>query len=221
MKRAPPSLPARLLAPLLTALVLAGAAAPSHAAPKKLCGQIANSFGPFDYNDPGNVQNIAMVEPHHFPEEVELGIRGATGPLGSDIDYTLRAIPNHPRALATMARVGVRDKVTQLPGAQFPVECYFVRAMEFQPADPAVRATYATYLMALGKLEMARDQLREAVALAPEHPTYNYNLGLAYYKTKQFKEANEHAHKAYALGFPLPGLKHLLVTAGKWQEPAP
>ena len=33
------------------------------------------------------------------------------------------------------------------------------------------------------------------------------------------KEANEYAHKAYALGFPLPGLKQLLVTAGKWQEP--
>ena len=221
MKRTPPSLPSLLLVPLLTALLLAATAAPSQAAPKRLCGQIANSFGPFDYNDPGNVQNIAMVEPHHFPEEVELGIRGATGPLGSDIDYTLRAIPNHPRALATMARVGVRDKVTQLPGAQFPVECYFVRAMEFQPADPAVRATYATYLMALGKLDMARDQLREAVALAPEDPTYNYNLGLVYYKTKQFKEANEYAHKAYALGFPLPGLKQLLVTAGKWQDPAP
>ena len=57
--------------------------------------------------------------------------------------------------------------------------------------------------------------------MAPEDPTYNYNLGLVYYKTKQFKEANEHAHKAYALGFPLPGLKQLLVTAGKWQEPAP
>ena len=125
MKRTFPYLPRPLLAPLLAALLLAGMAAPSQAAPKKLCGQIANSFGPFDYNDPGNVQNIAMVEPHHFPEEVELGIRGATGPLGSDIDYTLRAIPNHPRALATMARVGVRDKVTQLPGAQFPVECYF------------------------------------------------------------------------------------------------
>ena len=221
MSGAPSSLPPALLVPLLTALLLAGAAAPSQAAPKKLCGQIANSFGPFDYNDPGNAQNIAMVEPHHFPEEVELGVRGATGPLGSDIDYTLRAIPNHPRALATMARVGVRDKVTQLPGAQFPVECYFVRAMEFQPSDPAVRATYATYLMAMGKLDMARDQLREAVALAPQDPTYNYNLGQVYYKTKQFKEANEYAHKAYALGFPLPGLKQLLVTAGKWQEPAP
>lgn len=221
MTRVRPSILPHLLPALLAALLLAGAAAPSQAAPKKLCGQIANSFGPFDYNDPANVQNIAMVEPHHFPEEVELGIRGATGPLGSDIDYTLRAIPNHPRALATMARVGIRDKVSQLPGAMYPVECYFVRAMEFQPADPAVRATYATYLMALGKLEMARDQLREAVALAPEDPTYNYNLGLAYYKTKQFKEANDHAHKAYALGFPLPGLKQLLVTAGKWQDPAP
>ena len=48
--------------------------------------------------------------------------------------------------------------------------------------------------------------------MAPEDPTYNYNLGLVYYKTKQFKEANEHAHKAYALGFPLPGLKPVSYT---------
>lgn len=231
MKRACPQLFARssprpvgpwsVASSVLAALLLVGQAPGCHAAPKKLCGQIANSFGPFDYNDPGNAQNLSMVEPYHFPEEVELGIRGATGPLGADIDYTLRAIPNHPRALATMARVGIRDKVTQVPGAMYPVECYFVRAMEFQPGDPAVRATYATYLIALDRLDMARDQLREAVALAPLDPTYHYNLGLVYYKTKQYKEANEHAHKAYALGFPLPGLKHLLVTAGKWQDPAP
>jgi len=191
------------------------------AAATPFCGQINNSFGPFDFNDPANAQNINMVVPYHFTEEVERGIKGSTGPLGSDLDYTLRAIPNHPRALETMGRVGIRDKVTQLPGARYPVECYFVRAMQFQPADPAVRAAYASYLLKLDKLEAARDQLREAVALAPDDPTYNYNLGLVYYKTRQYQDATAQAHRAYALGFPLPGLKQLLVSAGKWQEPAP
>jgi hypothetical protein len=36
---------------------------------------------------------------------------------------------------------------------------------------------------------------------------------------KQFDKSLESAHRAYALGFPLPGLREKLKRAGKWQEP--
>jgi hypothetical protein len=33
--------------------------------------------------------------------------------------------------------------------------------------------------------------------------------------------ALEHAHRAYALGYPLPGLRNRLKRAGAWREPEP
>jgi Tfp pilus assembly protein PilF len=103
---------------------------------------------------------------------------------------------------------------------KWPVECYFNRAIRFAPDDAAVRATYGTYLLALGKTDDAVGMFADAVGMAPEDPTINYNAGLAYFKKKDYAKAREHAKKAYALGFPLPGLKNKLVEAGKWDEPA-
>ena len=42
-----------------------------------------------------------------------------------------------------------------------------------------------------------------------------------YVKKKEYEKASAHAQKAYALGFPLPGLKNKLKAAGKWKEPPP
>lgn len=36
---------------------------------------------------------------------------------------------------------------------------------------------------------------------------------------KQFEKSLESAQRAYALGFPLPGLRDKLKRADKWQEP--
>jgi hypothetical protein len=47
-----------------------------------------------------------------------------------------------------------------------------------------------------------------------------YNLGLAYVEIKRYPEALEAAHKAYALGFPLPGLRDRLKSVNAWKEPA-
>ena len=60
-----------------------------------------------------------------------------------------------------------------------------------------------------------------ASRLAPEQATIQYNLGLMYVKKKEYEKASAHAQKAYALGFPLPGLKNKLKAAGKWKEPPP
>ena len=46
----------------------------------------------------------------------------------------------------------------------------------------------------------------------------NYNLGLLYCKKKDFDSAEIYAEKAYKLGFPLLGLKKMLIGAGKWRE---
>jgi tetratricopeptide (TPR) repeat protein len=183
------------------------------------CGDLKASYGPFDYRKRDELRtNFDLVEGAHFTSDVENGIKGSTGLVGGDLNYTLMVVPNHQRALATLVRLALRDKAVQVAGMKYPVECYFDRATRFAPDDGAVRATYGNYLFSVGKAEKALEMFKESVALEPDNATFNYNLGLAYLKAKDYEQANTYAHKAYALGFPLPGLKKQLVAAGKWDD---
>lgn len=185
------------------------------------CGDLKNAYGPFDYRTRAeHIENFNLVEGAHFTEAVENGIKGSSGQIGGDLDYTLRAIPNHHRALAAMARIAVRTKSVMLPGAKYPVECYFERAMRFTPNDGGVRAEFGNYLYALGKPDKAFAAFKDAAAMEPENAAINYNLGLAYFNRKDYAKSLPYAKKAYALGFPLPGLKNKLVAAGQWDEQA-
>src|SRR5437867_1540176 len=66
------------------------------------CGNpFQNAYGPFDYRTATGDQKT-IVEAHHFTSEVESLHAGITGSIGAEIDYTLRAFPNHPRALMAM-----------------------------------------------------------------------------------------------------------------------
>lgn len=205
---------------LLATVLLAGAAGAALAKP--YCGDLKNAYGPFDYRvaDPASK---SLVEGAHFTEQVEAGEKGNTGAIGGDIDYTLRAFPNHPRALATLIRLTRRGGAAShmVPGAHYPTECYFERAVRWQADDAAAWSLYAQYLYAIGKDGQALPMLQKALELEPDNPTYNYNLGLVYAKKKQYDMALPLGQKAYAQGFPLPGLKQMLVTAGKWVEPPP
>jgi tetratricopeptide (TPR) repeat protein len=184
------------------------------------CGKLENHYGPFDYRT--NKANLPLVENAHFTEEVERGLRGVTATeIGGDLDYTLRAFPNHHRALATLVNVSLRDKALQLKQMKYPVECYFMRAQQFAGTDAVVRGLYGSYLYGMGKHDKALAMYQEAIALDPDNAMLNYNIGLAYLKKTDFPRALEHAHKAYAQGYPLPGLKNQLVKAGKWTEPEP
>ena len=187
----------------------------SYAAP--YCGNIANAYGPFDYRRRGEfVQNLHLVEIAHFTPEVEKLISGNTGTIAGDLDYTLRAFPNHSRALSSLARLALQSKSTKVGGLHWTFECYFDRAIRFQPDDPAPRSIYGAYLLRKGRTNDALEQLSEAVALAPDDPSANYNLGLGYFEKKDYEQAKLYAKKAYALGFPLQGLKTKLINVQKW-----
>lgn len=191
----------------------------SGSAQAKFCGELRNAFGPFDYRKAASLPfEIHIVESVHFTTDVEQNIKGATGNVGSDLDYTLRAWPNHHRALASMSRQGIIEKTVKAHGAKYPVECYFLRAFEFAPYDGMSHAVYATHLSAHGKVNEAMVEFKRAVELDPDNPTINYNAGLAYIKTKEYDKALLHAKKAYAVNFPLPGLKNKLIALGKWND---
>src|SRR6266513_2811729 len=74
------------------------------------CGDpFQNAYGPFDYRTATQAQKV-LVESNHFTRPVETLQSGLTGTPGHDIGYTLRAFPNHPRALLAMVRLAQRDK---------------------------------------------------------------------------------------------------------------
>lgn len=180
-----------------------------------LCGTLENSYGPYDYRTiPAEPRHL--VESAHFPPKVEALRSGSTGPLGGDIDYTLRAIPNHHRALMAMVRLGERTRSSQPSGAKFPVECYFDRAERFARDDPMVHVLYGIYLAKADRTKEAEAQLALAEQLGSENPQVVYNLGIGYLELKRYDRSVQFAKKAESLGIQFEGLRQRLQRAGKW-----
>lgn len=185
------------------------------------CGDLKNGYGPFDYRKRAEfASEFETVEMAHFTADVENGIKGSSGYIGGDLDYTLRAIPNHIRALGAMVRTAQTQKTIKVSGANYPVECYFNRALRLAPDDGAVYSAYGNFLFGQGKTEQAFAMYRQAASLNPEDPTIAYNLGLAYFKKKDYEQALKFAKIAYSKNFPLPGLKQRLTEVGKWDDQA-
>lgn len=208
---------------LILALMLAAAVAPPAAAQAAdpVCGNpFANTYGPFDYRVTQG-QQLKIVEDYHFTPAVESLIRGVSGTLAGEIDYTLRAFPNHHRALASMLNLSVRMKSDTLKGANFPVECYFKRALTFRPDDQIARMLYAKYLTVKGRPDEATRQLDVIADVVKDEPFTHHNLGLLYLDLKQYDKALAQAHLAIAQGFARPDLKQGLQAAGKWTDPVP
>ena len=186
----------------------------------EVCGSLRNHYGPFDYRTQrGEVLDV--VERHHFSPEVEGLIRGQTSNhIGADLAYTLGTFPNHHRALMSMMQFGEKLKSPQPPHAAYSVECYFVRAIRFQPDDTTVRLMYANYLTRNSRVEQARRELEEVSKAAGDNPFTHYNMGLIYFDMKDYENALNRAHKALALGFPKGELRDKLTAVRQWRTPA-
>jgi tetratricopeptide (TPR) repeat protein len=199
------------LAAILYAIAVPGSA-------RMYCGE--SSINQHDFRTVPDYY-LKLVHSRHFTDDIEQGIRGESGTLGGDLEYTLVHIPNHPRALNTALRLAPRNPRGILEGAKLPIECYFERAVRFYPDDSNAWLMYARFAYAKGRLGQALDMLQKAVEISPDDPAINYNIGLIYAKQKKFDEALPYAQKAYSMEFPLPALKQTLVKAGKWVEPPP
>jgi len=162
-----------------------------------------------------------VVEEFHFTPEIEAGLRGRNGPIGGDIDYTLKASPNHHRALVTLSRLATRLKTERLPGMDWPVECYFDRAIRYRPDDAVVYMLYAQYLHQRQRTGDATRQLENALRHAGDNAFTHYNIGLVYVELGQHASALAQAHKAMAMGFPRTELADQLKRSGHWREPEP
>jgi len=181
------------------------------------CGDLSNAYGPYDFRT--DKDKLPIVLGAHFKPEVEALVRGTTsGTPGGDIDYTLRAIPNHPGALLAMIRLGVKEKSERPRGVNYTVECWLERALRFRPDDNLVRMIYANYLGERKRKVEALKHLEIAAATAGDNPFTHYNLGMIYADLKEYSSALKHAHLAMGLGIRQTALSDKLKAAGQWQE---
>lgn len=223
-----------IVALLLLAASQAGAAAAAdkaqaEAAPRSLsaemsalraqCGEPDYApYGHFDYRDPTQAKLIQTANRHHFDQNIQSLSRGQTSDrILPDLDYILRMLPNHYGALQTVSKYFLRG------GHQdefLSVDCYFHQALAFVPDDPTVDLLYATHLVNSQKNDSARVFLDAALASGDRAETH-YNAALLFIDMKDYKSALTHAHQAYALGYPLPGLRRRLERLGVWRDPPP
>lgn len=183
------------------------------------CGPLQNAYGPFDYRTDKDKMNI--VTDHHFTPSVEALIKGNAGYLGGDLDYTLRAFPNHHRALMSIMRYWEKTKSPQPRDLPYSIECYFVRALQFRPDDTTARLIYATLLGKQSRQAEAVQQVDTAEKYAKDNAFTHYNVGLVYFDLKQYDKSLAQAHIASEMGFSQTGLRDQLQAIGKWKEPAP
>ncbi len=183
-----------------------------------ICGSIENPYGPYDFRR--DLDKLPIVIRAHFTPEVQALIAGKSSSTpGGDIDYTLRAIPNHPQALLSMAALGDKERTDQPKGSRYTVDCWFDRAMRFRPDDHIVRMIYVNYLTKKMRRTEALAHLAIARKLADDNPISVYNVGLLYFDLQEYPLALEHAHKAHALGNPYLDLQEKLRAVGQWREP--
>jgi tetratricopeptide (TPR) repeat protein len=88
-------------------------------------------------------------------------------------------------------------------------------ANEAQKIDPKLDTGYSATALILrqgGKLAEAAEVLKKGLAAVDgESAELNYFLGLTYFDLKNIDLARQYADKAYALGYPLPGLRNRLA----------
>ncbi len=181
------------------------------------CAGEYQGYGPFDYKDRNRfLKELKKVEDYHFTQDVEFLIRGSTNTAPyKDIAYTLRAWPNHHRALNAITRYQLRlNRINRsIPVA---AECWFQRAIHFSPEDATTYMLYGNFLQKNGKLKLAKNNYEVALKLKPNGVQTHYNLGLLLVQQKEYEEAKKHAKIAYSNAFPLPGLKNQLKALGYW-----
>jgi predicted Zn-dependent protease len=184
------------------------------------CGETRNLYGPFDYRTAAPSSRY-IVEIAHFTKGVETLTKGATGPFGGDIGYTLAVFPNHARAIITLERLVERTKRDPAEGSDMTLECYFGRGMNFAPDDHVFRMLYVNYLIRKQRLDEAQRFLAYVVERATDNPLTQFNAGMLYFDMKDYDKALVQAHRAVAMDMTRVELRQQLTAVGRWKDPEP
>ena len=180
------------------------------------CGALENPYGPYDYtNGEHRVKYMPIVVGAHFNRDVQTLRKGQStaDPLG-DLDYVLRAFPNHHPALDSMTRYFLQGG--RASGTLHTAECYFDRATRFKPDDGMVYLLFGTYLHRLKNYDAAARQSDRSLSLLGDSPDAFYNYALLKADQGNWSQARKYAIEAYSLNHPLQGLKRKLQRNKSW-----
>lgn len=200
------------------------------------CTGNSQSFGPYDYLLATSKNNTAYyqksriweIDRIHYEKGMNLwknkGLHASSiNYIWNEFDYTLRAFPNHTKALHSIIKLELERLATnkikeqrKFRGLKTPPECYLQRAMHFRPKQQLLPLLYGLYLHKLKRYEQAETQYKKAISLNINNAETHYNLGLLSISLKKYDQAKTHAKKAYALGYPLLGLKKKLIKVNHW-----
>jgi tetratricopeptide (TPR) repeat protein len=161
--------------------------------------------------DKHSVETVRKVELYHWELAMECQRKKRLACAFNNLDFMLRWVPNHSRALNALVDLGVEHK---RPDLALP---YLEAAVAFCPKCADLYVVAGNYDLRIGKVDSAIGQYRKSLELNPNSADAHYNLGLSYFKQGNRIAANESAQKAYALGYPLPGLREKLKGAGAWK----
>lgn len=182
------------------------------------CGPLANGYGPFDYRSQRRA--LGVVHSHHFNQDVQQLRRGQEGSIAGDLDYVLRASPNHHMALDAIVRLWVKQKGSE-SGFLKPLDCYLDRALRFAPDDPIPPLLFAAHFAKIQRKKDALNLVDFALRSPKAWAFTHFNAGLVLVELGETQRALEQAHLAMAQGMNRPELRNALEKQGQWRDPAP
>ena len=215
--------PANLLIALLLAFVVGlGASADGHACERTYIP----SNPPWDATDPANAWHVNDARQNHCNATVRAlkgGIHGNPRMLMGDIDFALKRIPNHRDCLVPLVKYQAKKGYPFFPEeAKYPsADCYIRNAQSLFPHDMYLWSLQGLNYYYHDDFEAAAKTFQQVVDKQPKNAEAYYNLGLARFQMKDYKASADAAKQAYALGFPLNGLKRKLQKAGAWPATTP
>lgn len=180
-------------------------------------------YGPFDYtNFAHKAQKLAIVEAYHYTKDIQLLIKGHTGYITDDLNYTLTAFPNHHKALNTAMNYQLIYKreidSKHRPAFPSPIECYFQRAIRFSPKDVVSYMIFASYLRKTKHFPEADAIYQKALKITPEESALRHSYGMFLVESKKYPEAMEQARIIYGKKYPRQTLKKALEKSGHWKN---
>jgi tetratricopeptide (TPR) repeat protein len=131
----------------------------------------------------------------------------------SEAQWVLNQFPNHPQGLILLVQTCEKWQSPRCTG----IDEAFKRAIAINPNAPGTYTTMGIYLHRKHQYAEAIKSFQQALKLDPNSFNAQYNIGLAYFETKQYDLANQYAQRAYALGAPFPALRSKLQQVGHWK----
>jgi len=169
---------------------------------------LTNPYGPYDYTNPAHNNKLPIVVNAHFDQDIQRLIAGKDH--SGDLLYTLRAIPNYHPALYAASQYSALKRLNLQ--RSFTADCFFRRAIYFQPRDATSQMLFAMHLQSTNRFKLAQQYYESALKIAPQAAELNYNYGLFMLQRGHVKRAKEAATIAYKRGYPLQGLKQKLAS---------